>query len=142
MDEGISIEDFLKTATRKTQDSLAVSRELLEVGYPSPALVWAVRAAEIFFKDFLLTPHFFEVHGDWAKAIKEARKLFGSGDWNKAIARVDQVYGPLDKMIAEGGADALRVWTRDVVRLRGDVVHGRINVDSEIAREALSMPRR
>lgn len=130
-----SSEDFLKATSRKVGDSLRVARELLDLDYPSPALIWAVRAVEVFYKEFLLAPHFFE--GDWQQAVRKASKLFGSSNWNKAIAKVDEVFGPLDEMVTDLGNDALDVWIREIVRLRGDVVHGRVNADPDTARLAV-----
>jgi len=129
-------EEFLKIASQKAGDSIQVARELLELGYPSPAFVWAVRAVEIFYKEFLLAPHFYE--GDWGKAVRRANKLFGSSNWDRAVAKVDEVFGPLDKMITELGNDALEVWIRQIVRTRGDLVHGRINADAKTSEMAVA----
>lgn len=130
-----SAEEFLKVASRKTGDSTQVARELLELGYPSPAFVWAVRAVEIFYKEFLLAPYFYE--GDWNRAVRKANKLFGSSNWDKAVAKVDEVFGPLGKMVTELGNDALDVWIKQIVRTRGDIVHGRMNADFETAQLAV-----
>jgi hypothetical protein len=131
----VSAEEFLKVASRRSGDSIQVARELLEMGYPSPAFVWAVRAVEIFYKEFLLAPYYYD--GDWARAVRKANKLFGSSNWDKAIAKVDEVFGPLDKMVTEVGNDALDVWIKQIVRIRGDIVHGRMNAESETAQLAV-----
>lgn len=128
-------EEFLKVASRRAADSIQVARELLETGFPSPAFVWAVRAVEIFYKDFLLAPHFYE--GDWETAVRKANKLFGSSKWDKAIAKIEEVFGPLDEMVTELGNDALDVWVKQIVRMRGDIVHGRRNADAETAQLAV-----
>lgn len=127
----VSVEEFLKVASRKVDDSIQVARELVEMGYPSPAFVWAVRAVEVFYKEFLLAPHFYE--GDWALAVRKANKLFGSSNWSKAVAKVDEVFGPLDKVVTDVGSDALDVWIKQIVRIRGDIVHGRADTGLETA---------
>lgn len=68
----VPADQFLKVASQKAGDSLQVARELLEAGYPSPAFVWAVRAVEVFYKEFLLAPHFYE--GDWGRGRSESEQ--------------------------------------------------------------------
>lgn len=132
----VPADQFLKVASQKAGDSLQVARELLEAGYPSPAFVWAVRAVEVFYKEFLLAPHFYE--GDWGRAVRKANKLFGSSNWDKAVAKVDEVFGPLDRMVTEVGNDALDVWIKQIVRTRGDIVHGRMNADADTSQMAIA----
>src|SRR5918996_4703273 len=132
----VSAEEFLEVASRRSGDSIQVARELLEMGYPSPAFVWAVRAVEIFYKEFLLAPYYYD--GDWACAVRKASKLFGSSNWDKAIVKVDEVFGPLDKMVTEVGNDALDVWIKQIVRIRGDIVHGRMNADADTSQMAIA----
>lgn len=128
--------EFLKVASQKAGDSIQVARELFELGYPSPAFVWAVRGVEVFYKEFLLAPHYYD--GDWGKAVRKANKLFGSSNWDKAIVKVDEVFGPLDKIVTAMGNDALDVWMKQIVRTRGDIVHGRVNADPETTQMAIS----
>jgi hypothetical protein len=83
--DGNSAEEFLGAASRKVSDSIQVAQELLEMGYRSPAVVWAVRSVEIFYKEFLLAPYFYE--GDWAKQCARPNKLFGSSNWVRPLPR-------------------------------------------------------
>lgn len=117
----------LPAASNRVSESLATAKALLEGGFPGPAYVWAVRSVEMFFKEFLLAPHFYEQAGqDWWKALKLAEREFGSSNWKRAMEKVEEVYGPLDPMLTDDDQDPFQVWRTGIVRVRGDIVHGRM----------------
>ena len=128
---------ILKETSDLTQMSLDTSRRLLDLGFHGPSIVWSVRSVEVFFKSFLLLPHFVRKRGDFNKAKKEANKFFGASNWPESVALVNEVFGPLDPMTTVEGRDAMKVWIKDVVWLRGEVVHGRSEGDGDSARWAL-----
>lgn len=132
-------DELLKAASKRTQESLATARQLHAGGFFGPALIWTVRGVEIFFKEFLLTPHFLEqTNHDWQEALREAAKLFGSSSWSRAMVKINEFFGPLDPMLTEGGQDALDYWKKRVVRIRGDVVHGRADADANLSEWAIN----
>jgi HEPN domain-containing protein len=77
---------FLNFAWDRANRSLDEAKRLREHGSYGPALVWAVRAGEIFTREFLLTPLFLDEKHDVPDALRRARKVFGSGNWIKAYA--------------------------------------------------------
>ena len=113
--------------------SLSQSQELLAHGASGPAFVWAVRAIEIFVRECLLFPHFYEQTGDLTGSFRKAAKVFGSGNWPLALSIATEAYGPLDAPLTETDEDAWRHWKRVAVRHRGDVVHGRTDASGEDA---------
>jgi hypothetical protein len=123
----------LRVAIKRSRDSAAEARRLLEAGFPSPAYVWAVRSVEIFVKEVMLLPHFLiEIEGTpdefdrvWGEARQQIKDSFGSGRWDGALRKVDEAFGPLAPMRTDDGKDVWSVWKSKVVRRRGDTVHGR-----------------
>jgi hypothetical protein len=83
---------------------------------------------EIFMKEFLVAPIFFDGSGlaAWFKALKKAGRKFGASTWKKAMVIVEREYGPIDPMLTEDGVDAYSAWETQFVRLRGAVVHGEL----------------
>src|SRR5919106_706541 len=82
--------------------------------------------------------HLISTRGIGEGAVRKANKLFGSSNWDKAVAKVDEVFGPLDRMVTEVGNDALDVWIKQIVRTRGDIVHGRMNADADTSQMAIA----
>src|SRR2546430_13288952 len=85
----------------RAQRSLSLSRNLLAADAPGPAFVWAVRAVEIFVRECLLFPHYYEQAGDDRSAFRKAAKVFGSGEWTRSLAVATEAYGPLDAPLTE-----------------------------------------
>ncbi len=123
----------LRAAIRRSRDSAAEARRLLEAGFPGPAYVWAVRSIEIFVKEVMLLPLFLiEIEGTpdefdrvWDEAWQRIRDSFGSGRWDGALRKVDEAFGPLAPMRTDDGKDVWSEWKSRVVPRRGDTVHGR-----------------
>jgi hypothetical protein len=131
---------ILAAASQRVDESMATAKELLAREFAGPALVWAVRSVEIFMKEFLVAPIYFDGSGSkgWFKALKQAGKAFGSSNWKKAMAIVKKEYGPLDPMLTEDGTDAYQEWENSIVRMRGAVVHGDlVDVPISLARHAI-----
>jgi hypothetical protein len=131
---------ILAAASQRVTESITVAKELLAAGFAGPALVWAVRSVEIFIKEFLVAPVYFDGSGSegWFKALKRANRDFGSSNWKKAMAIVQAEYGPLDPLLTEDGADAYQAWEKTLVRTRGAVVHGElVDVPRELAEQAI-----
>lgn len=116
---------ILATAHTRAQASVDEAEQLLDAGFPEPALVWAVRGVEIYFREFLLAPLLLDEHGnDWLAALRAAGKILGSGNWTKAYKRLESITGPLDDMVTDFGGNAWSHWKKRGVGLRGSVVHG------------------
>lgn len=133
--------EFLPLAIKHTTESLEAAKSLYAAGFPSPAFVWAVRSAEIFFREALLFPLEYERTGDVAEAFAAARELFGSGKWERSLRRVRESYGltgPDHDAVLESGEDAWDYWRREGVGVRGDVVHGRAEAEPERAEWAIA----
>lgn len=132
--------EFLPLAIKHTTESLETAKSLYAAGFSSPAFVWAVRSAEIFFREALLFPLEYERTGDVADAFAAARELFGSGKWERSLRRVRESYGlsgPDHDALLESGEEAWGYWRREGVGVRGDVVHGRAEVEPERAEWAI-----
>ena len=116
---------------------------MLDAGFSSAAFLWAVRAAEILLRDFVLTPHFLEQGLDWQEAMRRGSKVLGDSNWPKAFAKAEEWYGPFDEPITEDDRNAWKVWDR-VVRRRGDIIHGRPvqDVGKDEATEAIAFAER
>jgi hypothetical protein len=122
----------IRVAIRRSRDSAAEARRLLEAGFPGPAYVWAVRSIEIFVKQVMLLPLFLiEIEGNpdefdrvWGEAWQRIRDSFGSGRWDGALRKVDEAFGPLAPMRTDDGKDVWSEWKSRVVPCRGDTVHG------------------
>lgn len=118
---------------------MEIARRSLDNELWAPAIVWTVRSVEIFVKEFLLAPSYLAtVDGNWLKAVKKARRLFGSSEWAKAFRRIEEVYGPITPMLMEDGSDAYRYWHGPIVRFRGELVHGASEADEDDARPVLA----
>ena len=123
----------VRVAIKRSRDSAAEARRLLEAGFPGPAYVWAVRSVEIFVKEVMLLPLFLiEIEGKpdefdrvWGEAWQRIRDSFGSGRWDGALRKVDEAFGPLAPMRTDDGKDVWSEWKSRVVPRRGDTVHGR-----------------
>lgn len=116
---------------RRAGLSLDVSRRLGELGFTDPAFVWAVRAVEIFVRECLLLPLYYEETGDLDTAYKKAHKIFGSGNWTGVIDTATKFYGPFDQPLTDTDEDAWAHWKRAAVSGRGEVVHGYSSVSRE-----------
>lgn len=117
--------DHLKVAYSFAQTGRAEARALLEAGFHGPAFVWAVRASETLMRDYVLAPHFMEEGTSWSNAMRKGSKILGSSDWRAAFAKAEEWYGPFDEPLTVEGDNAWNYWEKAVVRIRGDIVHGR-----------------
>lgn len=133
------IQDLLNAAHGRAKRSLEEAEGLLGSGFPSPALVWAVRSVEIFIKEFVLAPAYLQhTDDDWMKALQKAGKKFGNSNWSGAYKEIERLCGPLDSMTTDTGEDAWTHWEKNAVWLRGSVIHGdfRSGADNATAEEA------
>lgn len=141
------LQKLLAAAHSRAQHSVNEAERLLTGGFAEPALVWAVRGVEIYFREFLLAPLLLDEHeDDWIAALRAAGKILGSGNWTKAYKRLESFTGPLDAMVTDFGGDAWAHWKNRAVGLRGDVVHGNWlgeprGVSGEDARWAIAYAR-
>lgn len=126
-------------ARERAVEALDEARALRRDGHPDPAFVWAVRAAEIFIRDFVLTPHYLLEGLPWARASKRAAKVLGPSNWTKAFAKATEWYGPFDEPLTTDDRNAWEVWEKVAIRIRGDVIHGRTaqRVSDEEAEQAI-----
>lgn len=143
----MDVRDHLKTATSRASRTRAEAHALLEAGFPCPALVWAVRGAEVFMRDFVLAPHFMEEGDDWSTAMQKGSDVLenaGKRGWRKAFAAAEAWWGPFDEPLTGENDHAWEFWKEHVVARRGDIVHGRAvaDVDEEEAREVLAFVER
>jgi hypothetical protein len=127
----------LPAAVRRSSECEATARSLLDAGFRSAAFVWAVRAAEIFFRDGLLLAIEYEASGDLDAAANAAQDVIGGGKWSRTVRTIRSAYGLNDArhdIQTEGGEDAWLYWGREGVKRRHDVVHGRdeITDDSDV----------
>lgn len=104
--------------------ALEEARALNAQGHSGPAFVWAIRAAEILMRDFVLTPHYLLQGLPWEKAWRKGSQILGSSNWDRAFAKADEWYGPFDAPLTTDERNAWKVWTSEAVRVRGQVVHG------------------
>jgi hypothetical protein len=133
--------ELLPLAIKHTTESLETAKSLYAAGFSSPAFVWAVRSAEIFFREALLFPLEYERTGDVAEAFAATRELFGSGKWERSLRRVRASYGltgPDHDALLESGEDAWGYWRHIGVDVRGDAVHGRVEAEPERAEWAIA----
>jgi hypothetical protein len=131
---GRFVDVTIQAAIRRSRDSVAEGRRLLDAGFPGPAYVWAVRSIEVFIKEVMLLPVFLEeIEGEpdafdrvWAEAWKRVGECFRNDRWDAALRKVQEAYGTLDPLpLTDGGDDVWSVWKSSIVRRRGDTVHGR-----------------
>ena len=129
----------IQASIRRSWDSAAEARRLLDAGFPGPAYVWSVRSIEVFVKEVMLLPVFLEeIEGEpdefdsvWQQAREKVEDTFESSKWNRALRKVQEAYGALDPMLTEDDKDVWDVWKSTVVRRRGDTVHGRITDEGD-----------
>lgn len=100
----------------------------MAAGFPDAALVWAVRASEIFVREFVLAPHYVQAGDDWTRAVRKARRDMDKG-WTVAMGKAEEWYGPFDEPLTAGGQNAWAYWKGTVVRRRAEVVHGNVAPD-------------
>lgn len=124
-----ALRQLMKVATTRSTDSLDAARLLHKQGFYDQAFVWAVRAVEIFMREFVLAPIYAETRG-WKKGLRKAGKTFGHGRWQPALLEVERLVGPLDEMLTESGENAYRHWEKRIVGQRGDIVHGLHGADA------------
>lgn len=104
--------------------ALDEARRLNAAGFHGPAYAWAVRAAEVFMRDFVLAPRFMLAGLPWRKAWAKGSKILGSSNWSRAFAKADEWYGPFDEPLTTDNRNAWKTWTTEAIVARGQVVHG------------------
>ncbi len=99
--------------------------------------MWAVRSAEMLMREVLLMPHFMAQGKSWDAARHHAIEVMGGSAqrWRRAFDLMADWYN-LDPALTEDNADAWAVWRTDLVRRRGDLVHGRMVPDATAAEAA------
>jgi hypothetical protein len=134
------IHDHLRVARLRVRASLAEATVLGDAGFHGAALIWAVRAAEILMRDFVLAPYYMTQGESWERAMRKGSKALGNSDWSGAFKRAEEWFGPFDAPRTTNGEDAWSVWSRQIVRRRGDIVHGRPvpEVTEDEAREVVA----
>jgi len=122
------LDKIIRAAFARVRTSLDTARGLLASNFCGPAYVWAVRSVEVYLKEVVLLPLFLETNdGDWVKARKSIRRLFGSGNWSGAIKKIEQEYGPFKPMLTEDNENVWDAWKQTIVGRRGNAVHGLID---------------
>ena len=122
------LDKILRAAIARVRVSIDTAQRLLASNFYGPAYVWAVRSVEVYLKEVILLPLFLETHyGDWRKARRSVRRLFGPGNWSRAIQKIEREYGPLDPMLTEDNENVWAVWKQVVVGMRGETVHGLVD---------------
>ena len=125
----MDIETHMGVAWGRAEDARTEARTLNGLGFHNAAVVWTVRAAEMFMREYVLTPHFLEEGDEWPRAMRRASNELGSSNWVRAFALVQQWWGPFPRATVVDGTGAWDVWTRVALRRRGDIVHGRAVTD-------------
>lgn len=128
-------DEELAQASQRAESSLEWARQLLADGYPSPSLVWSVRAVEIFLKEFVLAAVYMRDNEEmtWERAVRKASALFEKLKWKNAFKKMNEEFGPLDPMLTRDGRDVLSVWDKEIVVARHNIVHGREEAAPEFA---------
>jgi hypothetical protein len=106
--------------------ALDEARRLNDVGFHSPAYLWTVRAAEILMRDFVLAPRYMLEGLPWKKARDKGSRVLGANSWARAFAKAGEWYGPFDDPLTTDNRNAWKVWTKDAVPLRHQIVHGEL----------------
>jgi len=109
---------------RRALAALEEARRLHDAEFHGPAYVWAVRAAEVFMRDFVLAPRFMLEGDPWRKAWAKGSNVLGSSNWAKAFKSADRWYGPFDEPLTTDDRNAWKAWTKGAIIARGHVVHG------------------
>jgi hypothetical protein len=120
-----SVDWHLRSALTRSRAALLGAHGLWRSGFDGPALVWAVRSAEVLMRDYVLAPYFMMEGETWARSLKKGSRVLGSSNWAEAFAKAEEWWGPFDEAMTEDGRQAWTVWSEAVVGLRGDIVHGR-----------------
>jgi hypothetical protein len=128
----------------RARAAVAEADALNHAGFHAPALVWAVRAAEILMRDFVLAPYFLTKGEPWKRAMRKGSEVLGDSSWKRAFAKAEEWFGPFDEPLTTDDLNAWHVWTKQVVRRRGDVIHGRAvaDVSAEEAAQAVAFAER
>ncbi len=136
----MDLHQHLDAAFGRAKRARENARSLHEAGFYGPALVWAVRAAEILLRDFVLAPHFVEQGHDWESAMQRGSNILGNSKWERALAKAEEWYGPFDEPLTEDGGNAWRYWQGTILRRRGGIVHGRAvpDVSADESAEAIT----
>lgn len=139
----IDTRDVLKAAYSRALRARERAEALSDAGFPDAALVWAVRASEIFVRDFILLPHYLESGMPWPRAVKKARRDLQAG-WGVALQQAEEWYGPFDEPLMADGQNAWAYWKGTIIGRRGEVVHGNIapDVTVEEAEQVIAFARR
>ncbi|MHB1209962.1 MAG: hypothetical protein ACYC1I_09695 [Acidimicrobiales bacterium] len=136
---GGELDMIIRTAISRSRRSLSLAEEMSAAGFHTSAFVWAVRSIEIFVKEVMLLPYFFEqTGGDFGASFKKAQKGLGASSWGRAMQIVDEQYGPLDPMVTDDGNEVWTEWKAKVVRRRGDFVHGVADAEQAEAELAIT----
>ncbi|MGH2447389.1 MAG: hypothetical protein ACRDFS_02115, partial [Chloroflexota bacterium] len=120
-----TVEEHLKMAHARARKAFDQARDLWMADFYAPSLVWAVRAAEVLMRDFVLAPHFMLEGTSWARSLRLGSKVLGSSDWKAAFVKAEEWWGPFDEPLTTDESNAWQVWIANVVTLRGHVIHGR-----------------
>lgn len=119
----IELQEHLRDAFARAHAARARAEELVAAGFPDAALVWAVRASEIFVREFVLAPHYVQDGDNWTRAVRKARRDLDKG-WAVAMSKAEDWYGPFDEPLTTDGQNAWVYWKGTIVRRRAEVVHG------------------
>jgi len=132
--------DDLAKASKRAESSLRLARQLLDGGYPSPSLVWSVRAVEIFLKEFVLPSAFIgqKTNIRWERAVRKASKKFGTLKWDNAFKFMQDEFGPLDSLTTHDARDVLVVWNAEIVPRRHNIVHGKEEASADEAAHVMN----
>lgn len=122
---------FWAKGMEAVRESLDTAAQLRASGCPSAAYVWAVRSVEIFFRQCVALCSYYDDGADVEEAIRRAERFVGSGNWS----RVWDLVNPLvqETPLTDADEDAWSHWKRYAVSTRGDIVHGRLDVDDQAA---------
>ncbi|MDB4954242.1 MAG: hypothetical protein JWO36_1811 [Myxococcales bacterium] len=123
------VQRHLHAAHLRARAAVAEAGALTRAGFHGAALVWAVRAAEILMRDFVLAPYYLAQGETWERAMRKGSNVLGHSDWSKAFAKAEEWFGPVDEPLTSDDLNAWEAWANQVVRRRGDVVHGRAVAD-------------
>lgn len=126
-EQSADVLDHLKNSWARAERARANAQVLLDAGYSAPALVWAVRAAEILMRDYVLAPYYIGQGDSFANAMRKGSNVLGTSAWDRAFQKVDEWWGPFegeDAALMEDDSSAWKFWSGSIVRRRGQVVHG------------------
>jgi hypothetical protein len=124
------------------QQSLQCAERLAEAGFASPALVWAVRSVEIFFRQCVMVCVYYDEGADIESAIRRAEEFVGSGNWSKVWPMVEALLPKDEVPVTDRDEHAWDHWKRVAVGTRDKVVHGLEEVAPETGTWAAQYARR